>query len=43
VHAAKLMASGISAQTACDSAIAEALTDEPEMLTAVRELGASLF
>ncbi|MGA0382377.1 MAG: CbbQ/NirQ/NorQ/GpvN family protein [Arenicellales bacterium] len=43
VHAAKLMASGIDSQTACDSAIAEALTDEPEMLTAVRELGASLF
>ena len=43
VHAAKLMASGIDSQTACDSAIAEALTDEPEMLTAVSELGASLF
>lgn len=43
VHAAKLMMSGISAQTACESAIAESLTDEPEMLDAVKELSAALF
>ncbi len=43
VHAAKLMASGIEPQTACRSAIAESLTDEPDMLVAVKELGASLF
>ena len=43
VHAAKLMADGIDANTACRCAIAEALTDEPEMLAAVKELGASLF
>jgi len=43
VHAAKLIASGIEPQTACRSAIAESLTDEPDMLVAVKELGASLF
>ena len=43
VHAAKLMADGIDANTACRCAIAEALTDEPEMLAAVKELGGSLF
>ena len=43
VHAAKLMASGINPSTACRSAIAESLTDEPEMLAAIKELGGSLF
>ena len=43
VHAAKLMADGIDANTACRCAIAEALTDEPEMLAATKELGGSLF
>ncbi|MHB1566452.1 MAG: AAA family ATPase [Acidiferrobacter sp.] len=43
VHAAKLMVSGISPQAACRSAIAQALTDDPEMLAAVNELSASLF
>ncbi|HLQ24895.1 MAG TPA: CbbQ/NirQ/NorQ/GpvN family protein [Acidiferrobacterales bacterium] len=43
VHAGKLMASGIPPQQACHGAIAEALTDEPEMLAAINELGASLF
>lgn len=43
VHAAKLMVSGIPPRTACRGAIAEALTDEPEMLAAVNELSASLF
>ena len=43
VHAAKLMASGIDARTACHGAIAEALTDDPEMLAAMSELSASLF
>jgi len=43
VHAAKLMADGIDANTACRCAIAEALTDEPEMLAAIKELGGSLF
>ena len=43
VHAAKLMVSGIDARTACHGAIAEALTDDPEMLAAMSELSASLF
>ncbi len=43
VHAAKLMADGIEPRRACRGAIAEALTDDPEMLAAVSELSASLF
>lgn len=43
VHAGKLMASGIQPREACRAACSEALTDDPEMLTAVNELGASLF
>ena len=43
VHAAKLMKSGIAPQLACRVAIAESLTDEPDMLAAVKALGSSLF
>ncbi len=43
VHAAKLMAAGISPVTACRGAVAQALTDDAEMLAAVNELSASLF
>ncbi|MEK7261396.1 MAG: CbbQ/NirQ/NorQ/GpvN family protein [Pseudomonadota bacterium] len=43
VHAGKLIAAGIDPRTACRGAIAEALTDDPEMLAAVNELSASLF
>jgi nitric oxide reductase NorQ protein len=43
VHAGKLIVAGITPATACDSAIAQALTDEPEMLVAVHELGTSVF
>ena len=43
VHAGKLINTGISPTTACRTAISEALTDDPEMLTAVIELSASLF
>ena len=43
VHGAKLMASGISPVAACRSAIAQALTDDGEMLSAIQELSASLF
>ncbi|MHB1950017.1 MAG: AAA family ATPase [Acidiferrobacteraceae bacterium] len=43
VHAGKLMRSGIDARAACQGAIARALTDDPEMLAAINELGASLF
>ena len=43
VHAGKLMASGITPVVACRTAIAEALTDDAEMLLAVNELSASVF
>jgi len=43
VHAAKLMRTGISPVLACRSSIAEALTDDEEMLLAVKELSASVF
>jgi nitric oxide reductase NorQ protein len=43
VHAAKLMRRGIEPRVACAGAIAEALTDEPEMLRAVNELASSIF
>ena len=43
VHAGKLIAKGIAPRTACNGAIAEALTDDPEMLRAVNELATSLF
>jgi nitric oxide reductase NorQ protein len=43
VHAAKLIKRGIAPRTACHGAIAEALSDDPEMLRAVDELASSLF
>jgi len=43
VHAAKLMRRGIAPRAACSGAIAEALTDDPDMLRAVHELASSLF
>ena len=43
VHAAKLMADGIAPVTACRASIAQALTDDGEMLAAVNELSASVF
>jgi len=43
VHAAKLIVSGVNATMACRSAIAQALTDDDEMLSAINELSASLF
>ena len=43
VHAAKLMKSGIEPRPAYQSAIAESLTDEPDMIAALKELGSSIF
>ena len=43
VHAAKLIQRAIEPRVACAGAIAQALTDDPEMLRAVNELAASLF
>jgi nitric oxide reductase NorQ protein len=43
VHAGKLIASGVEPVAACQGAIAQAITDEPETLLAIQELSASLF
>jgi nitric oxide reductase NorQ protein len=43
VHAAKLIARGVPPPAACHAAIAEALTDEPDMLRAVDEFVTTLF
>lgn len=43
VHAARLMQAGIVPSVACRSAIAQALTDESDMLRAIEELVLSLF
>lgn len=43
VHAGKLIAGGIGPVVACQSAIAEAVTDDADMLAAMRELSASVF
>lgn len=43
VHAGKLIARGIAPHSACNGAVAEALTDDPEMLRAVNELAAAIF
>jgi nitric oxide reductase NorQ protein len=43
VHAGKLIAAGVAPVSACRAAIAQAITDDAEMLTAVQELSSSLF
>ena len=43
VHAGKLIQSGVAPVVACQSAIAQALTDDAEMLMAINELSSSLF
>ena len=43
VHAAKLMQRGIAPRVACHGAIAEALSDDAEMLRAIDELSSSIF
>ncbi len=43
VHAGKLIAQGIAPRSACEGAIAQALTDEREMLVAVQELVSAVF
>jgi len=43
VHAAKLISSGINPVEACHTSIAQALTDDSEMLSAINELSSSLF
>jgi len=41
VHAGKLIAGGIEPLSACRACVSEALTDDPEMLAAVKELNRS--
>ena len=43
VHAGKLIAQGVAPRTACQGAIALALTDEREMLAALNELVGAVF
>lgn len=43
VHTAKLIKSGVAPVDACQSAIAQALSDDVEMLKAITELSSSLF
>jgi nitric oxide reductase NorQ protein len=43
VHAAKLIASDVDPVSACASCVAQALTDDAEMISAIKELSASLF
>ena len=43
VHAGKLISAGISPVDACHTSIAQALTDDAEMLAAINELSSSLF
>lgn len=43
VHAGMLISSGVDPVSACRGAIAQAITDEAEMLAAVQELSSSLF
>jgi nitric oxide reductase NorQ protein len=43
VHAGKLIADGVTPVAACRAAIAQAVTDEPEMLAAVHEMSSSIF
>ena len=43
VHAAKLVVCEIDPLEACEAAITQALTDDPEVLAAIREMASSLF
>ncbi len=43
VHAGKLITGGIDPVIACQSAIAQAVTDDADMLAAMRELSSSVF
>ncbi|MFP5418723.1 MAG: CbbQ/NirQ/NorQ/GpvN family protein [Gammaproteobacteria bacterium] len=43
VHAGKLIADGVSPVIACKSAVAQAVTDDADMLKAIGELSASIF
>jgi len=43
VHAGKLIADGVSPISACKAAVAQAVTDDADMLKAIQELSSSIF
>jgi nitric oxide reductase NorQ protein len=43
VHAGKLIADGVSPVAACKAAVAQAVTDDADMLKAIQELSSSIF
>ena len=43
IQAGKLIAEGIAPRTACQVAVSEALSDDPELLEALSEMVSSLF
>ena len=43
VHAGKLISSGVDPVSACRAAVAQAVTDDADMLAAIQELSSSLF
>ena len=43
VHAGKLISGGIEPVLACQCAVAQAITDDADMLAAIQELSSSLF
>ncbi len=43
VHAAQLIVSGVEPLEACNASISQTLTDDPEVLTAIREMASSIF
>jgi nitric oxide reductase NorQ protein len=43
VHTGKLIVAGVEPVSACHSAVAQAITDDAEMLAAIHELSSSLF
>ena len=43
VHAGKLISSGVEPVSACRAAVAQAITDDADMLAAVEELSSSIF
>jgi nitric oxide reductase NorQ protein len=43
VNAAKLIKTGITPALACDTAVAHALSDDPELLQTIHELASAVF
>ena len=43
VNAGKLINAGVAPAVACDTAVAHALTDDPELLQTIHELASAVF